>query len=133
MPPNRTAQELFGHLPRGSKIAMTTRIPNKASQEYIQTFQSYGFQARLITDQTDMQDFCFLKSSQQELVGMARSTFVQWAAYLGHPQQQSRLYWVDSNHSQSRRLLRDEKEQAHFTRPELTKKIKFEWYNFVET
>jgi len=39
-------------------------------------------QVRVIANQSSVQDFCFLKSSQHQMIGNARSTFFGWAALL---------------------------------------------------
>jgi hypothetical protein len=91
--PNRTAHELFGHLQAGDKIAMTTRFHNDISRSYVSAFVERGLQVRVVTNQTGTQDFCFLLKARKELVGVATSTFVRWAGYLGDTSR-VRLYSV---------------------------------------
>ena len=133
--PNQTVDELFGHLPSGSntKIAMTSRshANDPLIHEYTKAFDRRGFQWRVITNQTGVEAFCFLKSTQYELAGIARSTFVQWAAILGERtnntthQRISRLYSIDSN--DTRNALGDQALiQYNWTyHPELQNAIRF--------
>ena len=74
--PNQTVDELFGHLPSGSKIAMTTRSYSSGQNdpivhEYTEAFERRGFQWRIISNQSGVQDFCFLMSTKYELAGIA--------------------------------------------------------------
>lgn len=98
MDPTRVANQLMKHLPSGQKVAMTTRF--NAKQEplvelYLKTFKARGFQPRLIVNQTGIQDFCFLLNAQQELLGVAKSTYARWAAYLGRAKS-VQLYAIDN-------------------------------------
>ena len=95
--PYQTAHELFGHLQAGDRIAMTTRWHNPLSQAYVDAMTARGLVVRVVTNQTGVQDFCFLTSAQKELVGVAKSTYVRWAAYLGNATR-ARLYAVVHNH-----------------------------------
>ena len=65
---------------------MTTRFHdndgNSIVQKYIDALKQRGLQVRLITNQTGVQDFCFLSKATKELVGVAKSTYVRWAGYL---------------------------------------------------
>ena len=88
--PYETAHSLFGNLQRGDKIAMTTRFHDtndggSVVQQYIDALKQRGLQVRLITNQTGVQDFCFLSKATKELVGVAKSTYVRWAGYLSPP------------------------------------------------
>lgn len=80
--PNKTADELFGHLQRGEKIAITTRF-GKHAQPYVSALERRGLKVRVISNQSDIEDFCFLMSAKKELVGTYKSTYVKWAALLG--------------------------------------------------
>jgi hypothetical protein len=85
---------------------MTTRWHNPLSQAYVDALTARGLIVRIVTNQTGVQDFCFLQSAQKELVGVAKSTYVRWAAYLGNATR-ARLYAVvhdnhpPSNHNDS--------------------------------
>jgi hypothetical protein len=50
---------------------------------------------RVIVGNRGVEDFCFLVQTQQELAGIARSTFLQWAVVLGKAQT-AYLYSIDS-------------------------------------
>jgi hypothetical protein len=154
--PNQTVSQLFGHLPPGSKIAMTSRIvDHPMTQAYVDAFERRGFQWRILSsNQTGVQDFCFLQSSQRDLAGMARSTFVRWAAILGtstrssssgsgsgsssshhqqyhdsHIQRTTWLYSIDSN--DTRNALGDQAlvDYNWTYHPELQSKIRFVHYS----
>jgi hypothetical protein len=62
---------------------MTTTKRDNASLEYVKAFRERGLQVRVVSGQSRVQGFCFLKKAQKELVGSAVSTFVRWAAFLG--------------------------------------------------
>ena len=82
--PERVGTDLFGHLHRGDKVALTSRIQNLQTQEYVDALSARGLQVRLVTNQTGVEDFCFLASAKKELAGMTRSTYVGWAGILGN-------------------------------------------------
>lgn len=71
----------------GEKVAITTRFGGTHVKPYIQALERRGLQARVVEGQSGVQDFCFLLSAQKELVGTRKSTFVQWAAWLGGAKQ----------------------------------------------
>jgi hypothetical protein len=98
---------------------MTTRIDNAASRAYIQALEHRGINGRMIPNQTDMADFCFLKQASKELVGNARSTFIFWAAYLGNTTPRVRMYSVDSTDKETSRMVRLEYQKSNFTHPKL--------------
>ena len=66
-------------------LAITTRFHNDWTQEYIDELerQHPNLQIRIISNQSSVEDFCFLKSTKRQLVGHDLSSFFQWAAYLG--------------------------------------------------
>jgi hypothetical protein len=94
--PNRTANELFGHLQPGDKVAITTRFHNAVTQAYVQQLQLRGLQVRTITGQSSEQDFCFLTKARKELVGNLVSTFTMFAGILGNAKI-ARLYMCNKN------------------------------------
>jgi hypothetical protein len=123
--PNQTALELFGHLKRGDGVAMTSRVNNQAAQAYVQAFQARGLSVRMVTNQTGVQDFCFLAKAQKELAGMARSTFLVWAAILGNATT-NWLYSIDSQNT--RKALGEEALVGHDWRTkggDLQRRIRF--------
>jgi hypothetical protein len=135
--PNRTAQDLFPHLnPEKDHVRITTRIPNQKARNYILALrevrrQRGGINASLVEDQTGVQDFCFLKETQKELVGNARSTYVMWAALLGNGTL-SRLYHVDNAGLRNRHPDFWELFTYNWTNPELQRRIRFEVYESEE-
>jgi hypothetical protein len=98
--PQQTAEELFGGLSRGDKVAMLSRFKTGDVQQYVQALEDRGTQVRLISGQTPVQDFCFLKNAKKEVVGSEISTFFVWAAYLGRSKVRS--YFVQSNEKAGR-------------------------------
>jgi hypothetical protein len=113
----------MGHLPAGQKIAMTTRFANNEPmvQEYQTAMQQRGFQVRVVSNQTGVQDFCFLLRAQQELLGVAKSTYARWAAYLGDAER-VQLYALDNVGSQE--FIRQTM-QFPWTHSELKRRIHF--------
>lgn len=81
--PNRTANDLFGHLEPGDKVAITSRFRD-GLQPYIDAFERRGIRARAIVGQSGVQDFCFLMHAKKEIVGVTKSTFFAWAALLSN-------------------------------------------------
>jgi hypothetical protein len=98
--PNKTAYELFEHLNSSDKVAITTRFGGDDVEPYISALKARGLQVRVIENQTDTQDFCFLMTAQKELVGTLRSTFADWAVYLGD-MKRANLYRVMSPDTRS--------------------------------
>lgn len=127
--PNSTAQEIFANLPMNGtgKVAITARARDvSAASPYVQALKYHrNATARVITGQSDVHDFCFLASAQQELVGTARSTFCIWAGFLGNTST-VRLYSVNST------ATRRAGAHAHgynFTHPRLKERFRFEIYD----
>ena len=58
--PEKIANELFRDLVPGDKVAITTRIDDRRVQEVVSTLQKRGLVVRVIANQQDFQDFCFL-------------------------------------------------------------------------
>ena len=66
-------------------------------QPYVDALQQkQGIAARLITDQSGVQDFCFLMKSRTELVCSWQSTFCRWASVLSNVTS-VRYYTLDQN------------------------------------
>jgi hypothetical protein len=124
--PNRTAEELFGHLQPGDKVAITTRFNNAVAQVYVKQLQQRGLQVRTITGQSSVQDFCFLMKARKELVGSRDSSFTRWAAVLGDAKR-ARLYILDNSLQQRKggaaRLI------VNWTHPYLKSRILYEIYD----
>jgi hypothetical protein len=90
----------MGHLQPGQKVATTTRFANEPLvQDSINELEKRELQVRLVVNQTGVQDFCFLLRAQQELIGVAKSTYARWAAYLGDSRR-VQLYALDNPGSQ---------------------------------
>jgi hypothetical protein len=131
--PQKTAHELFGHLQPGDRVQITTRIYNQAARNYAEAFlkEERGIHASLVTDQTGVEDFCFLRRAQKELVGNARSTYVLWAALLGTVTR-ARLYHVDNWGLRNRHPNFLERFTYNWTDPELQNRIQFVLYQAEE-
>jgi hypothetical protein len=98
----------------------------------VQQLKNRSLHVRLVHHEENVHDFCFLKKAQKELVGGARSTFVDWAAYLGNASV-SRLYTLDSLGLRNR--FGDEwirRQNINFTNTELKNRIRFELYRSEE-
>ena len=130
--PNKTAQELFGHLKEGGKVAITTRFGTDFVQDYVGALRARGLQVRVISGQTDVQDFCFLMEAQKELVGLFQSTFVRWAAYLGRNITKARLYFINSPARRARLGEDSWYEDFNWTHPILKERMSLERYKSEE-
>jgi len=64
--------------------------------DYLQVLRAAGLSVRVLEHQTATQDFCFLRATQQHLVGHARSTFFGWAALLSSTTSRITAYSIDS-------------------------------------
>jgi hypothetical protein len=95
MSPTKIAHELFRDSIVGDKIAILTRINDTVVSEIMEALEGRGLQVRLISGQSPIEDWCFMKHAQKELVGGAISSFVKWAAFLGNTTK-TRLYFLDS-------------------------------------
>jgi hypothetical protein len=125
--PSKVAVELFAHLRPGNRVQITSRTFNQNARNYAEAFEGRGINASVVRDQSAVQDFCFLKQAQKELVGSARSTFVLWAALLGNAQT-ARLYHVDNRGLRARHPDFWERFTHNFTHPRLRDRIFFELY-----
>jgi hypothetical protein len=135
--PYQTATQLL--LMKGSqnkRVAITSRFPNDAkTMEYKEALESQGIATRIISNQSGVQDFCFLKHAS-ELVGLSESTFAFWAGYLGNAtttttQQRSvvRLYTVESPQRQRSFLKQLGTNLVHWTHPALKDRFHYEIYS----
>lgn len=82
--PMQAANDLFGHLHEGDKIAIVTRFGGTSAQSYVDAFEARGLKVRVVDGQDGPADFCFLMSAKKEVVGMFLSTYLMWAGYLGN-------------------------------------------------
>ena len=78
------AVELFGHLKEGEKIVIVTRFGGETAQPYVDAFEARGLTVRVVDGQDGPADFCLLMSGQRDLVGLAKSSYLTWAGYLGN-------------------------------------------------
>ena len=125
--PVKVATELFGRLQPGDRVQITTRTFNQKARNYAEALEERGINASVVTDQSSVQDFCFLKQAQKELVGGARSTFFMWAALLGDSQK-GRVYLVDNRGLRGRFPDFWERFTYNFTHPRLRDRLFFELY-----
>mmetsp|Transcript_2701 Transcript_2701/g.3847 ORF Transcript_2701/g.3847 Transcript_2701/m.3847 type:complete len:392 (+) Transcript_2701:160-1335(+) len=82
--PQQAANEVFGHLKEGDKVAIVTRFGGESAQPYVDAFEARGLKVRVVDGNDGPADFCFLMSAQKEIAGMAISTYFAWAGYLGN-------------------------------------------------
>ena len=131
--PNQTANELLGHLQKGDKVAITTRFRNHLVDQYVTALQARGIQARVVTGQLGIQDFCFLAMAQREMIGNVVSSYARWAAVLGNAST-ARLYIADTpelrRHTRHNGLLRTL--GYNWTNPTLQSRVHFEVYQLEE-
>jgi hypothetical protein len=111
--PRKTAEQLFGKLTAGEKVAITTRFDNSVTQEYVHELEQRGLQVRVVSGQTGVADFCFLKQAKKELVGMQKSSFFHWAAYLGQVDK-VRSYLVETNTANEGQQQQQKQQQAEY-------------------
>ena len=93
--PRKISDDLLENLSDGDKVAITSRFINDAVDKIVDALHARDIQVRVVTNQSAEEDFCFLKMAKKELVGMAKSTYVQWAGILGDADL-VRMYMVDS-------------------------------------
>jgi hypothetical protein len=98
--PSKAANELLGHLPNGSKVAIVSTF---RSDGYVSALQARGLLARIVS-QRDIQDFCFLSRAKKELVTERVSSFSVWAATLNTEVQSVRFYEIQSSNGDEQPL-----------------------------
>ena len=126
--PNKTANELFGHLGKGDKVAIISRFSTSPTlQQYLEALERRGIQARVITGQDGTEDFCFLMHAQRAMVGTAQSSYLQWAAFLGSPTK-AVGYSVDSPSRRRRHGGKTPFYHFNYTHPDLASRFSFELY-----
>lgn len=108
-------------------MAILSRFSAKEEQPYIDAMKQRGLQVRFIDGQTGVQDFCFLKSAQKEVIGTALSTYVFWAGILGNASN-VRLYMLDT--PEQRRGLPIDYVWKH---PDLKDRFRFELHQVNRT
>jgi hypothetical protein len=77
---NQTALSLLGYLSPKDRVAITTRIHDLR----VAALQRRGLEVRVISNQSGVEDFCFLKKARKGLAGNIVSTFSKWAALFGN-------------------------------------------------
>jgi hypothetical protein len=128
MSPFKITNELFRDKVSGEKIAIVTRIKDSVVSEIVQLLTGRGLQVRVITGQSGVQDWCFMKHAQKELVGSGISTFFKWAAFLGNATS-TRLYMLDSPRFRQRRSMGNTlTEAAHLINSDVGSRIRYEVY-----
>jgi hypothetical protein len=124
----------------GDKVAITSKHSNNDSsvQRIVQALEEErGLKVRVIENQFDFQDFCFLMKAQKELVGMVRSTYVKRASYLSDAKT-IRWYVLDNNpgllragHTLGSSNVLQEFNYS-WTHPDLQSRIRLELYQSEE-
>ena len=96
--PRDTATKLLGHLdPNVDQVAIIARARDmQAAVPYVEELGKRNIVARIVSSPHDVHDFCFLKRTQRELVGISQSTFAGWAGLLSDTAAKVRLYSVNS-------------------------------------
>ena len=126
--PNKTANELLKNKKKGDKIVFTNRFSREEVAPYLDAIEQRGLVGRAVEGQNSHQDFCFLMSAQEEMIGIAKSSFSLWAAFLGNATN-VRLYSMRS--PARREALGDDNlfEKYDFEHPALRDRFHFELYN----
>lgn len=125
--PNITAHELFSNLHAGDRVAITGRNAG-AAQSHADALRQRNISARVITGQSDVNDFCFLQSTRRELVGSAKSTFIMWAGFLSYSTLLPvRLYSINSAATR-RRHGKNWMVFYNWTHPSLRERFSYEGY-----
>lgn len=129
---NKTANELFVDLPDNSKIAVVSRINNSVARDHVHALNASGKIARFIHEEEDVEDFCFMKNTQSGiLAGSARSTFVQFAGFLGTASSVI-LYHLDNPGLRQRHPNFWQRFTYNWTNPELKERIQFKLFTAEE-
>jgi hypothetical protein len=92
--PNKTARELLGNHDPGDKVVVLSRSPSHIGP-YLDAMRATGLDVRYVDHDSGHQTFCMLMSAKLEMIGVSKSTFAVWAAYLGNATK-ARLYSVKS-------------------------------------
>ncbi|KAG7357865.1 hypothetical protein IV203_014452 [Nitzschia inconspicua] len=129
--------------PKTTDTAITTNTTNTTNtsssstttatttHQIVEALESRGLIVRTITGGDAMQDFCFLKSAQRELVGMIRSTYVKWAFLLGNATM-TKFYVVDSPLMRKAHGDNWDRLAYNWTHPALRERYKVEVYQSNE-
>ena len=127
--PNKTVTEVLKDHHPGDEIAVLSRFAS-LGQKYVDAMRSKGLDARLVETTSGEQSFCFLMSGRNEIIGVAKSTFMMWASYLGNASH-ARIY---SMKTPGRiRLFGDRIHiRYNFTHPKLKERLSFELYDSEE-
>ena len=160
LPPYVVANKLFRNLQQQStgsssnivssssfdSVAMTSRYPDSIeTKQYITALADQrGIPTRIIQNHTAVEDFCFLLHTQKELVGIASSTYLKWAAILNpYHYVKCRFYIYDtkltklkfgttastgSSSTDPTTSMNYRRLYYNFTNPKLASKITFERY-----
>ena len=129
--PHKVANELFGHLNAGDKVAFTSRLPAEYMINYTTALEARGLKVRVTEGQNPMQDFCFLLSARKEFAGFSMSSYAVWAAYLGNATK-SRVYSVKSPDRIARLGEDGYFFRYNWTDPTMQENVVFEEYNSEE-
>jgi hypothetical protein len=127
--PNKTSNELLGHLNVGDKVAIVAKGTTEALRDYVPVLEKRGLQVRVV-HQSGIQDFCFLKKAQKEIAGSAVSTYVRWAAFLGDAKR-VQLYVLDGHgmrvdfKTKTNDCVSSMFENFSWTHPELKSRVQF--------
>ena len=127
--PNKTARELLGNHDQGDKVVVLTRSPSHIGP-YLDAMRDTGLDARYVNHDTGHQTFCMLMSAKREMVGVSKSTFAVWAAYLGNATK-AKLYSVKSP-GQIKLYPSNGWVGYNYTHPKLKDRILMELYSSEE-
>jgi hypothetical protein len=137
LPGHRLVDDVLGHLQQGDKLALTGRNLENDSRnneteayELIRALRAKNLTLRFSPGSSGMEDFCFLKSAQKELIGTSKSTYLALAAYLANDNMTvARMYqYVTPSIPATSLGAFRETVGDNWTHPQLQSRIRFEEY-----
>lgn len=98
IPPDLLSDKILKKYPKGSRVSILSRFSqSKFVQEYLSVLEQRGFEARVVVNNTAVQDFCYLMKADA-IVGAGRSSFLTWAGILGK-QRRAYVYSINSTYT----------------------------------
>lgn len=93
-------------------VAILSRFASSPGvQEYVSQLAHNGFVPRVVSNQSAVQDFCFLLQSNV-VVGAAKSTYLLWAGLLGSSR---KIYAYSINSTHTRQRAREKRTRYDFS------------------
>ena len=114
-------------------MAITTRIHDNATERCAIAFREKGINARIVSNQTGIEDYCFLTRSEKETIGGVVSTFSRWAMILSPAK--STTFYVSDKMIYGQKTKRWDVDPGYsmevysynFTHPRMQSRVRFEY------